>query len=231
MRFGGRRVPRAASPSATTNKKGRRGNEPQPLPLFGQSVLGKPKATAAAEMVSGAEIDFVPLGVGVGVETLSETTSRIVLAVDVNIARAAIQNRYPARILSAATRDLRADLLRVAAVEGDACLRCFNPPEPRPEDKELRERIAAARQAEIERSPSPGPWPARTVSAATAVTQVARCASQDRRSTFGASVRGHLVRGGVKKVTRRAREQTCATVTMSRSHVERVAAVTRRAAA
>lgn len=62
-------------------------------------------------------------------------------AVDTNRAREALQARYPSRILSASTRDLRADTLRVGPPGQGACPRCYNPPEPLPADDDLRAQV------------------------------------------------------------------------------------------
>jgi hypothetical protein len=65
----------------------------------------------------------------------------VLSAVDTNRSRAAIQNRYPARVLSASTQDLRAEVLRCGPPGIGACLRCFNTPEPIESDDEIRARL------------------------------------------------------------------------------------------
>jgi hypothetical protein len=108
--------------------------------LFGRSAVGKQKASSAAEIARDAGVTFEP--VDRPVEIVERFPQRVVSAVDTNVARAAIQVRYPGRILSAATRDLRAELLRVAEPRKGACLRCRNPPEQRPDDDALRTAVA-----------------------------------------------------------------------------------------
>jgi hypothetical protein len=109
--------------------------------LFGKSSLGKQKASEAAAVAADATVDFRP--VDEPVQTVERFPPRVVSAVDVNVARAAVQSRYPARILSASTRDLRAEILRVGRPRRGACLRCFNRPEEQPDDHALRQAIQA----------------------------------------------------------------------------------------
>lgn len=116
--------------------------------LFGRSSIGSPKASAAAEIASDAGVDFSP--VDGPIETLERFPERVVSAVDINTAREAIQARYPARILSGATRDLRAEVLRVAAPGEGACLRCYNPPENRPSDEALRAAVDSGTYGTLE---------------------------------------------------------------------------------
>jgi hypothetical protein len=78
------------------------------------------------------------------IESFRLSTPRVVSAVDRNSARSAIQNQYPARIFSASTSDLRAEVLRCGPPGVGACLRCFNEPEKLPPDQELRARFMSA---------------------------------------------------------------------------------------
>jgi ThiF family len=110
--------------------------------LFGTAAVGEPKATAAAKILSTATINWQPHDSAV--ESLPKLPPRIVSAVDRNSSRRAIQNRYPPRILSGSTLDLRAEVLRCGPPGKGACLRCFNPPEVLPPDDELRERFRRA---------------------------------------------------------------------------------------
>lgn len=66
----------------------------------------------------------------------------IISAVDTNRARAAIQNRYPARTLAGSTLDLRSEVLRCGPSGTGACLRCYNPPEQVATDDTLRGALA-----------------------------------------------------------------------------------------
>jgi hypothetical protein len=115
--------------------------------FFGRSSVGKQKASEAAEIGADAGVDFDP--VDHPVQTIERFPARVVSAVDINIAREAIQSRYPARILSASTRDLRAEVLRVAIPHLGVCLRCFNPPEEQPNDNALRKALEAGEHGDI----------------------------------------------------------------------------------
>ena len=117
--------------------------------LFGQLSLNKPKATEAARIAAGTDVGWIPFDKGV--EQLDSLPSRIVSAVDKNSARQAIQQRYPARILSGSTLDLRAEILRCGPPGIGACLRCFNPPERVASDEEIRIRLNALPEAELAR--------------------------------------------------------------------------------
>jgi len=110
--------------------------------LFGLQSIGLAKATAAARILSDAPISWQAHDGGI--ELLSTLPPRVISAVDSNTSRNAIQNRYPARILSASTLDLRAEVLRCGPPGKGACLRCYNPPETVPADDELRERLRLA---------------------------------------------------------------------------------------
>lgn len=74
----------------------------------------------------------------------------LVAAVDTNRAREALQQRYPPRIISASTRDLRAEVLRVGPPGIGACLRCYNTPEPITADETLRQHALSNGEAAIE---------------------------------------------------------------------------------
>ncbi|MGH3405392.1 MAG: ThiF family adenylyltransferase [Streptosporangiaceae bacterium] len=110
-------------------------------PLFGAASLGEPKATEAARICHDATVTWDPRKARF--EDLGTTPSILVSAVDTNRAREALQGRYPPRILSASTRDLRAETLRAGPPGQGACLRCYNPPEPLPADDDLRAQVRA----------------------------------------------------------------------------------------
>ena len=74
-------------------------------------------------------------------KTFNDFQCAILSAVDQNTSREAIQKRYPARILSASTRDLRVEVLRCGPPGIGACLRCYNPPEKIVPDAEARQRL------------------------------------------------------------------------------------------
>lgn len=111
-------------------------------PLFGMNSVGQPKASEAVCICGHGPIEWVahdgPF------EEVAQIPPRVISAVDTNRARAAIQQRYPARILSASTLDLRAEVQRCGPPGIGACLRCYNPPEPIASDEEIRARLGSA---------------------------------------------------------------------------------------
>ncbi len=110
-------------------------------PLFGTASLNEPKAAEAARICGDATITWDPHHARF--EELRTTPGILVSAVDTNRAREALQGRYPPRILSASTRDLRSETLRAGPPGQGACLRCYNPPEPLPADDDLRAQVRA----------------------------------------------------------------------------------------
>jgi len=115
--------------------------------LFGAGAVGQPKATAAAQVARDALVRWEPLDSGI--ESLQLAKRRVVSAVDRNSSRAAIQLRYPARILSGSTLNLRAEVLRCGPPGVGACLRCFNTPETVAPDEELRMQLQEAPDARL----------------------------------------------------------------------------------
>jgi molybdopterin/thiamine biosynthesis adenylyltransferase len=107
--------------------------------LFGRASVGSQKATAAAALLSGLPISFDPHNTNAN--SLPTFPSRVVSAVDKNTARHAIQLKYPARILSASTYNLRAELLRCGPPGIGACLACYNPEETVMPDEKVREQL------------------------------------------------------------------------------------------
>jgi hypothetical protein len=116
-------------------------------PLFGRGSLGQPKASEAVRVAADAHVRWIPHDGPF--EELGTTPSRVISAVDVNRARAALQNLYPPRIIGASTSDLRAEVLRCGPPGDGACLRCFNPPETLPSDEDIRVRLRAASDEEL----------------------------------------------------------------------------------
>jgi molybdopterin/thiamine biosynthesis adenylyltransferase len=110
-------------------------------PLFGSASLGQPKAAEAARICRDAAVTWDPREARF--EDIGTNPGVLISAVDTNRAREAMQNRYPPRILSASTRDLRAETLRAGPPGRGACLRCYNPPEPLPGDDDLRAQVRA----------------------------------------------------------------------------------------
>ncbi len=107
--------------------------------LFGQASIGQRKVTEAKRVAASCGITWVDCDTGI--EQSTRRTDTLVSAVDNNETRAAIQNLYPARILSASTEGLRAEVLRCGPPGQGACLSCYNPPDAVESDVALRERI------------------------------------------------------------------------------------------
>lgn len=103
--------------------------------LFGNESVGRMKATEAARLLADSSLVFDPHDRPL--EEMASIPMVVVSAVDTNPARAAIQNRYPAQILSASTHDLRAEILRCGPPGIGACLRCYNPPELAKSDQQI----------------------------------------------------------------------------------------------
>lgn len=103
--------------------------------LFGKESVGRMKATEAARLLADSSLVFDPNDRPL--EAMASMPMVVVSAVDTNPARAAIQNRYPAQILSASTHDLRAEVLRCGPPGIGACLRCYNPPEIAKSDQQI----------------------------------------------------------------------------------------------
>jgi len=105
-------------------------------PLFTSECLGAPKAEAAARICEGGSIEFIAHHGHI--QDVRPQSPLVVSCVDTNQGRTAVQSLYPPRILSASTRDLRAELLRCDPSGGTPCLRCYNPPESSRADDDLR---------------------------------------------------------------------------------------------
>jgi molybdopterin/thiamine biosynthesis adenylyltransferase len=105
--------------------------------LFTRADINTSKAHAAATAAAGSIRWEAHQGRFEEVESAPEI---LVSAVDTNRSRSALQDRYPARILSGSTRDLRAEVLRVGPPGVGACLRCYDVPEPAMPDAEVRRR-------------------------------------------------------------------------------------------
>jgi hypothetical protein len=115
--------------------------------LFGMAAVGKPKATEASRIVSDSPIAWV--AADKGFEDLEIIPPRVMSAVDRNRSRVSIQNRYPARILSGSTLDIRAEILRCGPPGIGACLRCYNEPEKIAPDEQLRASLQGASDEQI----------------------------------------------------------------------------------
>ncbi|MFI5611677.1 ThiF family adenylyltransferase [Amycolatopsis sp. NPDC051903] len=108
---------------------------------FRWTDLHRPKAVVAADRLSGRH-GLVIEGIFGTAENLVEPRSHLISAVDTPEARQALQDKYPASAVQAATSGLRLEMLRVDPTTGTACLRCFNPPRAVTPDSEIRARIA-----------------------------------------------------------------------------------------
>jgi hypothetical protein len=118
-------------------------------PLFGRPSLGRAKGFEAARIAKDCGIAWEAYDGGL--ETYGSLPPRVISAVDRNRSRHAIQRRYPARILSASTSDLRCEVLRCGPPGHGACLGCNNPPETIASDAELRAMVQGSSAQERER--------------------------------------------------------------------------------
>jgi len=116
--------------------------------LFTLADLGKPKADVAAEAITGGP-RWIPINGRY--EESGVRPDVLVSAVDTNAARDAIQFTYPARALGGSTHDLRAEIVHVGTPGVGACLRCYNEPEAKTPDEEIRRRafVTAGAIAEV----------------------------------------------------------------------------------
>lgn len=106
--------------------------------LFRRSDIDKQKAAVAETVAARDGFAVVPF---TGDAALAAREAQLLVsAVDTNRSRAALQQLYRAQILSASTRDLRAEVLRAGPPGFGACLRCYNLPEPDVGDDDLRRR-------------------------------------------------------------------------------------------
>lgn len=108
-------------------------------PIFGRDSLGRQKASEAARICADATLKWQPHDGPVN--EVADSRVMVLSAVDTNESRQAIQSMYPARLLSAATHNLRAELLRCDPLAAAACIRCFNPIAHGPSDDDLRRRF------------------------------------------------------------------------------------------
>jgi molybdopterin/thiamine biosynthesis adenylyltransferase len=98
--------------------------------IFGQHDIGKAKATTAAAILADAGITWQPVDGRYARSTIPRVPATLVSAVDTNSSRGHLQQAFwPARLLAASTKDLRAEILRCGPPGDGRCLSCFNPPE------------------------------------------------------------------------------------------------------
>ena len=118
--------------------------------LFGSDSVGRHKACEARRMLASAA--FLLEAREGAYESIAFDSKPLMLisAVDRNTARQALQwSQLAPRILSASTRDLRAEILRCGPPGTGACLRCYNEPETVFSDNELRARLREGGGARI----------------------------------------------------------------------------------
>jgi hypothetical protein len=132
---------------ADNDEKGLEGTNLNRYALFGKESIGRKKATEAARLLADSPIELVPYDQPM--ESLEPLPMFVVSAVDTNHSRVAIQNKYPTRILSASTHDLRAEVLRCGPPGFGACLRCYNPPPLEKSDAEIAVEIQNKSDAEL----------------------------------------------------------------------------------
>lgn len=132
---------------ADNDEKGLDGSNLNRYVLFGKDSVGCKKATEAAHLLADSSMVFDPHDQPL--ETMPTIPMLVVSAVDTNPSRTAIQNRYPAQILSASTHDLRAEVLRCGPPGIGACLRCYNPPEIAKSDQQIALEIQGKSDDEI----------------------------------------------------------------------------------
>ena len=93
-------------------------------------------------MLDGASVTWRPIDNRYTVEAVPRLPGLLISAVDTNRSRAQLQQDFwPARLLAASTRDLRAEVLRCGPPAEGRCLSCFNPPEVDVPDDVRREQL------------------------------------------------------------------------------------------
>lgn len=117
---------------------------------FHQSHVGRPKASTAAEILDDADVIWTPIDGKYARGLISPMPEVLLSAVDTNRSREDLQQGlWPARLLGASTKDLRAEVLRCGPPGVGPCLRCFNPPEVDLPDDVVRERLRAMADLEL----------------------------------------------------------------------------------
>lgn len=117
---------------------------------FHQRHAGRPKASTAAEILHDADVAWTPIDGKYARGSISRMPDVLLSAVDTNRSRQELQQGFwPARLLGASTKDLRAEVLRCGAPGVGPCLRCFNPPEVDLPDEVVRERLREMSDLEL----------------------------------------------------------------------------------
>lgn len=118
--------------------------------IFGHDDIGSLKATTAARLLSRPGLAMA--GYAGLAENWVTGDTHLISAVDTPEARGALQDKYPASIIQASTRDLRLEMLRVDPTRNTACLRCYNEPHRKPSDVDLRNSLESTQIPEHARA-------------------------------------------------------------------------------
>jgi hypothetical protein len=119
--------------------------------IFNRTHLGTRKATAAGALCADSGIVWEPVDGPYARAGLPRIPTLIVSAVDTNRSRDQIQQGFwPARLLGASTKDLRAEILRCGSPGKGPCLRCYNPPETDVPTEVRREQLRGMSETELE---------------------------------------------------------------------------------
>lgn len=117
---------------------------------FHQRHAGRPKASTAAQVLHDADVAWTPIDGKYARGLTSRMPEVLLSAVDTNRSRQELQQGFwPARLLAASTKDLRAEVLRCGPPGVGPCLRCFNPLEVDLPDDVVRERLRKMSDLEL----------------------------------------------------------------------------------
>ena len=118
--------------------------------IFNSTHLGTRKAGAAAVVCADSRVVWESVDGPYSRATLPRIPLLIASAVDRNGSRDQIQQGFwPARLLGASTKDLRAEILRCGPPAKGPCLRCYNPPETDVPTDVRREQLRGMSEAEL----------------------------------------------------------------------------------
>jgi ThiF family len=119
--------------------------------VFNATHVGARKASTAAEVCFDSDVAWEPVDGPYSRSELPRIPALLVSAVDGNRSRDQIQQGFwPARLLGASTKDLRAEVLRCGPPGVGPCLRCYNPPETDVPTDVRREQLRGLSEAELE---------------------------------------------------------------------------------
>jgi hypothetical protein len=121
--------------------------------LFFEGDVDATKTDVVKRVLSGGSVTVRPHHERA--EAGIRPASTVVSAVDTPESRAAIQARYPRRVMQGSTKNLRVELLRCDPTHATACLRCYQQPRNTDlSDDALRVQLAALPDAELQRKVS-----------------------------------------------------------------------------